>query len=320
MDDATLAALRTAAAAVSDIGFAALVGALATTALLRGARSEWARRGARLARTTFAVATAMALVAGVAGMWVQAMSMTESSAWDAIAGAPDVIVGTQFGHAWAGGIVALLAVRGARRALALRVSASRRVDRRGDRDRRARGRARERGSRGRIGLPAGRPRRWSMHLLAIGAWSGAAIVGALVVGAAPTRDGDAALADADGARYLARLSRLATAALALVVLTGSATAWHEAGGRIGPLLPAAGASAWTWTLAVKLVLVGVAVALGGFNRFATLPPLVAALASRDAPVDAPWRRFARILRIEAVVLLAVLVAAAVLANGEPPVV
>ena len=319
MDDATLAALRTAAAAVSDIGFAALAGALATTTLLRGARSDWARRGARLARTTFAVATAMALVAGFAGMWVQAMSMTESSAWDAIAGAPDVIVGTQFGHAWGGGIVALLACaalavrwrfvpprRGGwiAAAIAIAVLAV------------ARASAGHAGASG-FGWPTAA---MAVHLLAIGAWSGAAIVGALVVGGAPTRDGDAPLAGADGARYLARLSRLATAALALVMLTGGATAWHEAGGRIGTLLPAAGASAWTWTLDVKLVLVGVAVALGGFNRFATLPPLVAALASSGAPVDAPWRRFARILRVEAVVLLAVLVAAAVLANGEPPVV
>lgn len=314
MDDATLAALRTAAAAVSDIGFAGLVGALATTALLRGARSDWARRGARLARTTFAVATATALVAGLAGMWVQAMSMTESSAWDAVAGAPDVIVGTQFGHAWGGGIVALLACaalavrwrfvpprRGGWIAAAIAIAVL----------------AVARASAGHAGASGfgWQTAVMAVHLLAIGAWSGAAIVGALVVGGTPTRDGDA-----DGARYLARLSRLATAALALVVLTGSTAAWHEAGDRIGVLLPVAGASAWTWTLAVKLALVGVAVALGGFNRFASLPPLAAALASSGAPVDAPWRRFARILRIEAVVLLAVLVAAAVLANGEPPVV
>ena len=58
---------------------------------------------------------------------------------------------------------------------------------------------------------------------------------------------------------------------------------------------------------MKLALVAIAVALGGFNRFAVMPSL-----------PASWPRFARVLRVEAVVLLAALVAAAVLANGEPP--
>jgi hypothetical protein len=44
-----------------------------------------------------------------------------------------------------------------------------------------------------------------------------------------------------------------------------------------------------------------------------MPALLAMPASA-----APWRRFAAVLRLEAVVLLAALVAAAVLANGEPP--
>jgi putative copper resistance protein D len=60
-------------------------------------------------------------------------------------------------------------------------------------------------------------------------------------------------------------------------------------------------------LDAKLALVAIAVALGGFNRFAVMPSLPRA-----------WPRFVRVLRVEAAVLLAVLVAAALLANGEPP--
>jgi hypothetical protein len=39
MDDATLAALRTAASALFDVGLATMIGALATAALLRDASS-----------------------------------------------------------------------------------------------------------------------------------------------------------------------------------------------------------------------------------------------------------------------------------------
>jgi hypothetical protein len=42
----------------------------------------------------------------------------------------------------------------------------------------------------------------------------------------------------------------------------------------------------------------------------------ALLAKPGSPT--PWRRFTGVLRLEAVVLLAALVAAALLANGEPP--
>jgi len=89
-------------------------------------------------------------------------------------------------------------------------------------------------------------------------------------------------------------------------VTGGATAWHGLGGSLAPLAPAT-ASAWGVALDLKLVLVAIAVALGGFNRWVVLPSLPAA-----------WCRFAWVLRLEAGVLAAVLVVAAILANGEPP--
>src|ERR1700761_2656625 len=63
MDDATLTTLRTAASALFDIGFAAMIGALATPALLRDASSAWATRCAWRCRTLFATGGTPALLA-----------------------------------------------------------------------------------------------------------------------------------------------------------------------------------------------------------------------------------------------------------------
>ncbi len=135
------------------------------------------------------------------------------------------------------------------------------------------------------------------HVLATALWAGAVFAAVLCVARGRP---DAA----DGPRYAARLSALATGSLAVAALTGVAGAWHALGGDVAPLAT----STWGRVLDAKTALVAIAVALGGVNRFAVMPGLPRA-----------WPRFARVLRIEAGVLAAVLVAAAVLANGEPPV-
>jgi putative copper export protein len=56
------------------------------------------------------------------------------------------------------------------------------------------------------------------------------------------------------------------------------------------------------------------VALGGVNRFLVMPRLLAALRSEHLPIG-PWLRC--FLRVESLVLLAVLAAAAVLSGTEP---
>ena len=78
MDDTTLAALRTAAGALSDVGFAAMLGALATPALLRDGSSAWATRRLRRSRTLFGAATLLALVASLAWMAFEAVAMTDA--------------------------------------------------------------------------------------------------------------------------------------------------------------------------------------------------------------------------------------------------
>ena len=297
MDDATLAALRTAASAVFDVGFAAMVGALLTRALLNDAASDWALRCRRRCRRQLLRASLLALAASLAWMAVQAVSMTELPWGEALLAVGGIVRDTPFGRAWAVVVLALgiaiaLVVAHQRRAtplVSLGVTATIIAA--------AHASAGHAGANG-LGVLA---LVMAVHVLATAAWAGAVFAAALCL---PRGDVPAV----DGPGYARRLSTVATASLAVVALTGGAGAWHELGGTLAPMSPSSSTD-WGVVLDVKLALVAVAVALGGFNRFVVMPSL-----------PSGWRRFERVLRIEAVVLLAALVAAAVLANGEPPVV
>ncbi len=290
MDDATLAALRTAAAAVSDIGFATMVGTLATRALLGDTASDWAMRCLRRCRRTFVRAGWVTLAAGLAWMVAEALAMTAAPLVEALPGIGDIVLDTPFGRAWAVATLALafslalLALRPRRApplrtlALALGVSGVAHA---------CTGHA---GANG-LGVAV-----MGAHVLATSLWAGAVFAAVLCAARGVPDAGD-------GPRYAARLSSVASWALAVAALTGAWSAWRGLGAPLSPLA----SSNWGVVLDVKLALVAATVALGGFNRFVVLPTLPRA-----------WPRFARILRIEAALLAAVLVAAALLANGEPP--
>ncbi len=287
-----LGTLRTAAAAVSDIGFAAMAGTLATRALLGDTASDWAMHCLRRCRRTFVRAGWLALAASLAWMGAEALSMTEGSLGEAFMAVGDIVLDTPFGRAWAvatlalAGALALLALR-PRRAPPLRTLALTLVVAGV-----ARACAGHAGANG-LGVAAAV---MGVHVLATALWAGAVFAAVLCVarGAPDTLDAP---------RYARRLSTMATWALAVVALTGAWSAWRGLGGSLAPLE----SSAWGEVLDVKLLLVTTAVALGAFNRFAVLPTLPRA-----------WLRFARVLRVEALLLASVLLAAALLANGEPP--
>ena len=295
MDDATLVVLRTAASAVFDIGFAAMIGALATLALLQDTSSDWAALGARRCRGLFMRASLLALAASLAWMEVQAISMTDLPPWPALLASGGVIADTAFGRAWAVCALALASCVALAHGLRYRPMPLQRL---GLAISVAAGAHAWAGHAGAAGfgwlVPA-----MAVHVLATGLWAGGVFAAVLVV-----LRGDAH--SVDGARYAQRLSTLATVALLGVAATGAASAWHGLGGSLAPLAPDT-ASPWGVVLDAKLALVAVAVALGGFNRFVAMPAL-----------PASWPRFAWVLRVEALVLLAALVAAAILANGEPP--
>jgi putative copper resistance protein D len=99
----------------------------------------------------------------------------------------------------------------------------------------------------------------------------------------------------------------------MIVVTGIFNAWRG----VGSLADLLG-SAYGNTLLLKVALVAVAVVLGGLNRFRIMPRLLAALQSPHGPVAPSQQRFVQVLRIEAVILFAALVAAAVLSSSPLP--
>lgn len=150
-----------------------------------------------------------------------------------------------------------------------------------------------------------------VHLCLMGVWVGAVFVAALVTLSAPVPAHAADRAHVAG--HIENLSTLATFALVGIVATGVFSAWHNLGSIAGLTGHAYGS-----VLQLKLVLVAIAVLLGGVNRFIVMPSLLAGLRAPYADAAAPLRRFTLNLRIEAAVLLAVLIAAAFLSATAPP--
>lgn len=150
-----------------------------------------------------------------------------------------------------------------------------------------------------------------IHLCLISVWVGEVFVAGLL-----TLGGKGAEHSADRkdtARYIEKLSSSATLSLGGIFATGVFSAWHN----LGSVADFSG-SQYGSNLVVKLAMVAFAILLGGFNRFIVMPSLLDGLrcgGERDLP---SLRRFTLVLRIEAVVLLGILVAAAVLSSTSPP--
>ncbi len=150
-----------------------------------------------------------------------------------------------------------------------------------------------------------------MHLCLISVWVGDVVIAALAtLGGLDTNHMDDR---AEVARYVENLSSSATFALVGIFATGVFSAWHNLGGIAGLT-----GNAYGSVLLLKLGLVVLAVFLGGFNRFIVMPSLLADLREPHADAAKPMRRFTFNLRLEAAVLLAVLVAAAILSASSPP--
>lgn len=149
-----------------------------------------------------------------------------------------------------------------------------------------------------------------VHLGLTSLWVGEVMVsGAVVLRAS----GNMSRADRRArAAYIASLSSSATFALAGIFMTGLYTAWRNLGG-----LDSLVGNAYGNILVAKLLLVGAAAILGGFNRFFVMRPWLARESAGDAAAEVLPLRFRRVLRVEAVLLLAVVVVAAWLASTSP---
>lgn len=300
---------------VLNLALAILVGASAATLWLRSAPSPWAAALRASLRRLLLGATAGAMLAYGGILWVEAASMAEvplSEAWPALR---SVLTATHWGLAWTIGAAALLVTAAlglagagfqahgalvATRLCAIGVLLY---------------------SRSMVShAGAGGAFSWAVavdwvHLLLVSLWVGEVIVAGLVALRALPGDlpGDSPAGRADCARYVEALSHSATLALAGIFVTGALGAWRVLDSPQDLLGNTYGSA-----LLAKVALVLCAAALGGFNRLRVMPALLGAIRQAPRPDPAIGRRFARILQLEALVLLAALVAAAILTSSPPP--
>ena len=75
---------------------------------------------------------------------------------------------------------------------------------------------------------------------------------------------------------------------------------------------------WSLILLAKVAGVVIAIFLGAINRFRVMPDLLLHLQSSSLASVPTQRRFALVLHIESMVLMAVLLAAAILSSSAPP--
>lgn len=150
-----------------------------------------------------------------------------------------------------------------------------------------------------------------IHLVLVAVWLGAVVIAAVVAlaGGRHMQERDRR----ERAAYVVALSASATIALAGIVVTGLASAWHNLRGT-DDLLDTPYGNA----LLVKLLFVGCAVLLGGVNRFVVMPPWLAAEGAGRPALAALPRRFRLVLWVEALILVAALVMAVILSATSPP--
>jgi putative copper resistance protein D len=312
MVEGVLSVLAVAATVVLHLGLALVVGSLVSQAWMWRRRSPWRALVVRQAMAARRAGFVLGLLAVLAGLWIEAATMSDAPPSGAGAALEPLLAETHFGHAWLAGLVAWLAAAG----LLLR--------RPGAQPRRAsfaagcgamvvfvgtRSVVSHAGSQGDFTLDVAVD---GLHLALAGLWVGIVFAGARL--AWPAGVLQQAGRD-DASAWLARMSATATFAVAGIVATGAFKVWRvlEPVASPGQFL----ASSYGQALAVKLALVTLAVALGGANRLRVLPRLFEQLAG--AVDDGPWsRRLVAILRVEALTLVLVLAAAALLAGVEPP--
>ena len=312
MSEGSLRALMMAATVAIHLGLALLVGAMASQLWLRGRDSAWRDEVLAQGRNARRSGCALGLAGLLASAWFEAAAMAETPLLQAGQAVEALVLRTHFGHAWTIGLVAWsiagllpfaegsdgrrpVAFAAAIAALSVFIATRSVVS--------------HAGSGGDFTPDVAVD--W-LHLSLVSLWVGMVMAGARL--ALPVDDAPLQ-ARADAAYWVQRMSTTATVALVAIAATGLLKAWRAA-------VPASSVhefldSSYGHALGAKLVLVALAVALGGFNRFVVLPGLFRQLAGGQH--GGPWRqRLVTILRLEAATLLLVLVAASLLSGTEPP--
>lgn len=303
MNDDPLWLAQMAFAALADLAFACALGALLLNGWLSREQAfaavSPARYGWRRAARSGPIAAIVLILCSFVSLWLQSAAMSGAPISQAGASLWLVATSTHAGIGWSvalvGSVLLLLAASGASLSMArigmamlaaLIVAAGKS----------AIGHAADAGA---FSLAEGVQ---TLHLLATAAWGGIVIAGAFVLPALDTSVVRAVLI-----RTVARMSKAASVAVALVVLTGAFNGWRGVGGSLAALT----ASVWGHVLIVKLALVAAALAFGALNRWSALPRLQRSASTMDA------HTVINVMRIEAVMMAGVFVAAAVLSHSVP---
>lgn len=304
MSDDPLWFAQTAFAALADLSFACVLGTLILNAWLSREQAfapvSPARNGWRRASRGGLVAALALALCNFASLWLQSAAMSGAPVMQAGASLWLVATGTHAGVGWsvalAGSVLLLLAAASGGALSASRIGSAMLAALIVAAGKSAVGHAADAGA---FSLAEGVQ---TLHLLATAVWGGIVIAGAFVLPAL-----DTSVARAFLIRIVARMSRTAAIAVAFVILTGVFNGWRGIGGSFAVL----GASTWGHALIVKVVLVAMALAFGALNRWSALPRLQRSASTMDA------HTVINVMRIEAVMMAGVFVAAAVLSHSVP---
>ena len=148
----------------------------------------------------------------------------------------------------------------------------------------------------------------AVHLAAGTVWFGGLL--ALTSAVRRRRNSGDALGSAEA---VATFSGLAAVSAGAVIVAGLALSWIEVGG-----LDALTSTTYGRLLSAKVAAVGLVLVLAAWNRFRLVPAVARdALDHPDTTTTAGWTTLGRVVRAEAVVLIAVLAITGVLANVTP---
>ncbi|MFW2364700.1 CopD family protein, partial [Burkholderia pseudomallei] len=143
----------------------------------------------------------------------------------------------------------------------------------------------------------------TVHVAATAVWGGLVIAGGMAVLPAL----GSSIARGAMIRIAQRLSGASIAALAFVIVTGALNTVRGTGGDFAAL----DGSTWGRVLLLKLALVALALVLAALNRFSALPRLRRTASTEDA------HTFRNVLHLEALAMIGVFIAAAVLSSTAP---
>ncbi|MCR4470471.1 copper resistance D family protein [Burkholderia sp. SCN-KJ] len=285
-------------AAVANVAFACAVGACLSVLMLDNTPAGTGRRLQR-----FATGCLVTLIVAITvDLLLEAALMSGSAPGTAFAALIPVLTQSHFGAAWSTGFAAIIIWTGmlvwARRSggaiwmgAALFTAAAFAF---------SKAASSHAADAGNFVLPE-----WNhwVHLCATATWAGLVIAGGVCV-LPMLRDH----ANSQGfPRFAGRLSATSTFALAVVLMSGAHNADRGLRGSFVPLTN----SVWGLILDAKLVLAGAATLLGGINRIVYLPRV------RFSTRNTAAHSFLTILRIEAVIMIGVLIAAVLLAHTAP---